>query len=100
MTSKKSQRVVPWNKATIQGEARHIVSRATDHAVTIVTLGPLVFFATATGDSWMLDSQEALALCLARAGCEQDYRISENPGPVQRGLAGALFARRRGHDRA
>ena len=79
MTSKKSQRVVPWNKATVQGEAREIVSRATDHAVTIVTLGPLVFFATATGDAWMLDSQEEFALCLARAGCEQDYRISETP---------------------
>ena len=45
--------------------------------MTIVTLGPLVFFATATGDAWMLDPQEGLALCLARAGCEEEYDISE-----------------------
>ena len=43
----------------------------------VVRLGPLIFFSTDTGDAWMLDPADHLALCLARAGDEQPYQILE-----------------------
>jgi hypothetical protein len=34
----------------------------------VITLGHLVFFSTESGDAWMLDPDEGLARCVARAG--------------------------------
>jgi hypothetical protein len=42
-----------------------------------VTLGPLVFFSTETGDVWMLDPADGLALCLARDGEPLAVQITE-----------------------
>src|SRR5579864_3522798 len=36
-------------------EVRSIQRRAADHDGRIVTIGPLVFFSTDTGDAWMLE---------------------------------------------
>jgi hypothetical protein len=38
-----------------------------------------VFFSTETGDAWVLDPEDNLALCLSRDGEEQDYTIYESP---------------------
>lgn len=53
--------------------------RAKDNEAHIVTLGPLVLFSTETGDAWMLDPKDGLALCLARDGEEQPFTITETP---------------------
>ena len=42
-----------------------------------LTLGQLVFFSTATGDAWMLDPQDGLALKLAEAGNRNPAKIVE-----------------------
>lgn len=47
---------------------KSIQGRAAEHDGRFVTLGPLVFFSTETGDAWMLDPAEQLAARLARAG--------------------------------
>ncbi len=42
-----------------------------------MTLGPLIFFSTETGDAWLLEPEYASALCLARDGEPQYVRIIE-----------------------
>jgi hypothetical protein len=52
----------------IQREVEYIVRRAAERNARVVTLGPFVFFSTETGDAWLLDPSDHLALCLARDG--------------------------------
>src|SRR6266852_4673149 len=42
-------------------EVRSIQRRAAEHDRRIVTIGPLVFFSTDTGDAWMLEPADQLA---------------------------------------
>jgi hypothetical protein len=62
---------------SIIGEARHMVRRAVARDRRVVTLGALVFFSTGTGDAWMLDPADNLALCLARDGDALPTNIME-----------------------
>ena len=39
----------------------------------------LVFFSTATGDTWVLDAEDNLALPLAAAGTRLPFAITETP---------------------
>lgn len=77
-TRKHQQRVLNQNQISIVGEANYIISRAQDHDPRVVTLGSLVFFSTETGDAWMLDPGDNLALCLARDDEEQPFTITED----------------------
>jgi hypothetical protein len=74
-----SRHWVSRDQVSIQGEARYIIERAQEHDARVVMLGPLVFFSTETGDAWMLDPEDGLALCLARGGDEQPFTIHEAP---------------------
>ena len=49
-------------------EIRSIQRRAVEQDGRIVTIGPLVFFSTDTGDAWMLEPADHLAVRLAIAG--------------------------------
>lgn len=49
-------------------EIRSIQRRAAEQDGRIVTIGPLVFFSTDTGDAWMLEPADQLAAKLAVAG--------------------------------
>jgi hypothetical protein len=62
---------------SILGETNYIISRAQHYDSRVVSLGSLIFFSTETGDSWMLDYNEGLALCLAKDGEKQPFRIVE-----------------------
>ena len=62
-----SSRLSP-QEVSVLGEVRHIVSLAARRESRIVTLGPLLFFSTESGDAWMLDPEDEYALCLARDG--------------------------------
>jgi len=42
-----------------------------------VTLGQLVLFSTETGDAWLLDAADHLALRLARDGAPESTRIED-----------------------
>ena len=74
------QRRLSREQVNLQGEAEYIVSRAAEYDARVVTLGPLVFFSTETGDAWLLDPSEQLALCLARDGDPQPVNIVESAG--------------------
>ena len=49
-------------------EINYIQRRAAQYDARFVTVGPLMFFSTQTGDAWMLDPSEHLAARLARDG--------------------------------
>jgi hypothetical protein len=58
-------------------EVRTIQRRAADQDGRIVSIGPLVFFSTETGDAWMLEPQNHLAVRLALAGDPLPVLIEE-----------------------
>jgi hypothetical protein len=60
-------------------EIKYIQGRAAEHDGRFVTLGPLVFFSTETGDAWMLDPSDQLAARLARCGDPEpmDFRETD-----------------------
>jgi len=57
-------------------EVRSIQRRAADHDGRIVTIGPLVFFSTDTGDAWMLEP--------GRPTCRQTCRWRRSTAGVHR----------------
>jgi len=60
----------------ILAEADYIVARAAAGEGRVVSLEPLVFFSTTTGDAWLLDAQDSLALCLAREAAQLPVTIT------------------------
>jgi hypothetical protein len=42
-----------------------------------VTIRELLLFSTPSGDAWLLDTEDEFAMCLAREGQEQPYKIME-----------------------
>lgn len=54
-----------------------------DYDSRVVGLDGLVFFSTQTGDAWLLDPADSLALCLARDGDRQNFSILETPTSFQ-----------------
>jgi len=66
-------------KLNIPGEIDYIIGRAQNGEARIVTIGPLVLFSTETGDAWMLDPEDRLALCLARGGERESFTVTETP---------------------
>jgi hypothetical protein len=72
-----SQQVLSREQISISREADYLIHRAQNHEARLVTLGALILFSTETGDAWLLDPEDGLALCLARAGDPQPFTITE-----------------------
>lgn len=78
--SKRTQRqVLNRDQVCISREAEYIIQKAQVNDARIVRLGGLILFSTQSGDAWLLDPEDALALCLARSGERQSFRIIETP---------------------
>ena len=71
------KRVVQGRDLRLADEVRYIQSRAADRDARIVTIGPLVLFSTQTGDAWLLDPADHLALPLTRDGDPQPAQIED-----------------------
>ena len=71
------RRIVKRKKGTILSEANYIINRAQEFDSRVVSFGPLLFFSTQSGDAWMLDHGDGLALCLAKEGEPQSVHINE-----------------------
>lgn len=78
-TSRPKKKKLNREQISIAGETNYIINRAQNYDSRVVSLGSLIFFSTETGDAWMLDYKDGLALCLARAGEKQPFRIVETP---------------------
>ena len=70
-------REVRREELSIAGEADYIVARAMAEDARVLSLQPLVLFSTGTGDAWMLDAEDSLALPLAAAGTRLPFVITE-----------------------
>jgi hypothetical protein len=79
----RKQRLISREEVSINGEADYIIKKAQAHDSRVVGLGGLVFFSTQTGDAWILDPADSLALCLAQDGERQDFSILETPTKFQ-----------------
>jgi hypothetical protein len=64
-------------------EADYIIKRAQRYESRVVLINGLIFFSTQTGDAWILDPQDHLALCLAQDGERQAFSILETPTKFQ-----------------
>ena len=71
------QRVIDGASFRLADEVRYIIRRAAEHDGRAVTTGQLVLFSTATGDAWLIDRDEHLALRLARDGDLEPFHIEE-----------------------
>jgi hypothetical protein len=72
------RQILSQSQINITGEANHVIECAQAYQARVVSLGPLIFFSTVTGDAWVLDPADSLALCLARDGERQSFSITEN----------------------
>ncbi len=67
------------DQISITGEAEYIIKRAQQYDSRVVGINRLILFSTETGDAWMLDPEDGFAMCLAREGGRQPFRILETP---------------------
>ena len=58
-------------------EIRYMQRRAAEHDGRFVTIGSLALFSTDTGDAWLLDAEDHLAVRLARDGGPEDVYFEE-----------------------
>ena len=70
-------RIVSGRNYNITREVQYVGDLAVRNDSRIVTLGPLILFSTGTGDGWMLDPEDHLAVCFARAGSRLPVNIGE-----------------------
>lgn len=70
---------IRWEEDSISGEAEYIIARAIAEDVRVVSLPPLVFLSTVTGDAWMLDAEDSLALQLLAAKNRLPFVITDTP---------------------
>jgi hypothetical protein len=71
------KRVVEGASFRLADAVRSIIRRAAVHDGRIVTFGQLVLFSTETGDAWIIDRDDHLALRLARNGDPEPFHIEE-----------------------
>lgn len=58
-------------------EVRYIQNKAAEHDGRVVTLGQLILFSNDTGDAWLLDVTDQLAVRLARDGDPEPIHLEE-----------------------
>lgn len=80
---RRKRQILSGEEVSISKEADYIIKKAQSYDSRVVGLGSLVFFSTQTGDAWILDTVDRLALCLARDGERQNFSILETPTNFQ-----------------
>lgn len=81
--SRRKQRLLSREQISMNREADYIIKRAQLYESRFVLINGLIFFSTQTGDAWILDPDDHLALCLARDGERQTFSILETPMKFQ-----------------
>jgi hypothetical protein len=61
----------------VADEMRYIQRRAAEHDGRVVTIGQLTLFSSETGDAWIIDRDDHLALRLACQGDPEPFHIEE-----------------------
>ena len=81
-SSRPPKRRVSRGELSVTKEANYIIQCAEKRDGRAIAVGQFVFFSTATGDAWLLEPGEQLALELARNGEKQAFTILETPDTV------------------
>ena len=71
------QRIVEGASFRLADEIRYIIRRAANHDGRVVTIGQLTLFSSETGDAWIIDRDDHLALRLASQGDPEPFYIQE-----------------------
>ena len=71
------KRRVDGKSFRLADEVRYITRRAAHHDGRIVTIGQLTLFSRETGDAWIIDRDDHLALQLVRQGDPEPFHIEE-----------------------
>jgi hypothetical protein len=71
------KRMVDGKSFRLADEVRYIQRRAAEHDSRIVSIGQLVLFSSQSGDAWMLDPSEHLAVRLASDGHPEPIGIED-----------------------
>ena len=71
------QREIRGKDFRLAEEVRYIQRRAAEYDARFVTIGPLALFSTDTGDAWLLDPADHLAVRLARDGDPEPVHFEE-----------------------
>jgi hypothetical protein len=69
--------MVEAGRFRLANEVRYIQRRAAEHEGRVLAVGQLVLFSTATGDAWLLDRSDLLAVQLARDGQSEPVHIED-----------------------
>jgi hypothetical protein len=72
-----ARQVVDAKGFRLADEVRYIQGKAADHDGRLVAIGQLVLFSADTGDAWLLDVTDQLALRLARDGDPEAIHLEE-----------------------
>jgi hypothetical protein len=64
---------------SIKDEIKYIIRCAQNFETKVVSLKSLILFCTESGDAWLLDADDNLALMLCRDGVTQEYTIIDTP---------------------
>ena len=60
-------------------EIKYIIKRGLTNDARKVQLGDLVLFSTQTGDAWLLDTEDTLAICLLKDKKKQKFKLIDTP---------------------
>jgi len=71
------QRIIEGASFSLAEEVRYITRQAANHDGRVVTIGQLVLFSSETGDAWIIDRDDHLALRLASLGDPEPFHIEE-----------------------
>ncbi len=71
------QRLSDGKTFRLADEVRYIQRRTANHDGRIVTIGQLLLFSTGTGDAWLLDPTDHLAVRPARDGDGEPVHIKD-----------------------
>jgi hypothetical protein len=69
--------VVASTGTSLRDEVEYVCRLASDGESHVIGFGKLVFFSTATGDAWMLDWEDELAICLMKEGDRRPFELGE-----------------------
>ncbi len=68
---------VEGKRFRLADEVRYIQNKAAEHDGRVVTVGQLILFSSDTGDAWLLDVTDQLAIRLARDGDPEPIHLEE-----------------------
>src|SRR6266404_1257155 len=72
-----AESIVPSTETSLRDEVQNICRLASKEDGRVIGFDQLVFFSTTTGDAWMLDWEDELAICLMKDGVRQAFELGE-----------------------